>query len=432
MKSSRIACHVTMLLVIFGAVAAIICGAKVRADDKTPQRVPVTNMETKIIPGCVLNIQVDDEDEVSRTYTVDAKGAVHFAISDSAGVHKEEWEVVLHGKNVAEAKAILTESLTNYFKSPEVHVTIVRIPGLHVEIAGEVVKPGVFVLPFNSRISDLFSLAVTKQNADLTNILVRRRDNQAQAPDAVKSFNVDFTSGNASDESDDPKLEDGDKIYLRKMAEVHVAPELQIVRIVGEINTTLQDPGKGEVQRDDGVALPISKEMTIKDVLERIGGLKDTADRTHLYLGRMDGTTRVLNADKVEGSDPEENLKVKPGDLIIVPKRDRSQVFAVLGEVNTPNTFVYRSGEKIRVMQAIARAGDFSKKADKHRAVLSKGYLLDPTRARAIPFDPELVKKGEQPNMEIEAGDALFIEQRKKRPTIWQQLLPLALHFLPF
>jgi hypothetical protein len=104
----------------------------------------------------------------------------------------------------------------------------------------------------------------------------------------------------------------------------------------------------------------------------------------------------------------------------------------VLGEVNTPNTFEMKAGAKIRVMQAITLGGDFSKKADRHRAVLSKGYLLDPTKARHIPFDPELVKKGEQPDMELESGDAVFIEQRRKRPTIWQQLLPLALRFLPF
>lgn len=85
----------------------------------------------------------------------------------------------------------------------------------------------------------------------------------------------------------------------------------------------------------------------------------------------------------------------------------------------------------MRLLQAIARAGDLSKKADHHRGILSKGYLLDPTRARPVPFDPDLVKKGQQPNMEIDPGDAVFIEQRKKRPTIWQQLLPLALHFLP-
>ena len=102
-----------------------------------------------------------------------------------------------------------------------------------------------------------------------------------------------------------------------------------------------------------------------------------------------------------------------------------------MGEVNSPKTFDIRPGEKVKVLQALARAGDLSKKADHHRAVLSRGYLLDPAKARAIPFDLDLVKQGKQPNMEIEPGDAVIVEQRKKRPTIWEQLLPLALHFLP-
>ena len=433
MDSAWYAWRKLAMAVLCTGLWALACAAAVGADqkDKTPARVPIATMETKIVPGCILEIMVDGEDEISRTYTVDEKGSVRFAITDSAGVNREQWSVVLTGKNTAEARAVLAESFSRYYKNPEVHVKIVRIPGLHVEIMGEVVRAGVYVLPFNSRMSDLFGIAMTKPMADLTNILFRRIDPKAKTAGEVVSFSVDFTSGAAADDSDDPKLEDGDKIYLRKMAEAPISIELQFVRVVGEINNTGRTVVNGVVQREDGVAIPIGKEMKLKDVFEQIGGLKDSADRTHIYLGRLDGTTRVLNADKIQADDADDNVKLKAGDLVIVPTRDRSQVFAVLGEVNAPNTFALRQGEKVRVLQAIQRAGDFSKKADHHRAILSKGYLLDPTKARAIPFDPDLVKKGEQPNMELDPGDAVIIEQRKKRPTIWQQLLPFALHFLP-
>lgn len=429
MKPWQIGILRTVLLTVIGLTCSL-CVPISPAAAQAPLRAPVATMETKIIPGCLLSIAVDGEPEISHTYLVDGRGAVHFTISDSTGQNKQEWDVVVKGKNAIDARAVVTESLSSYFKNPEVHVSLVRVPGLHVEISGEVQHAGAFVLPYNSRVSDLLGAALTKPGADLTNILIRRLNSQAKTPGAATSINVDYTTA-APDDSDDPKLEEGDKIYVLKLKEASVPVELQIVRVVGEINTNVRDVVNGTVQREDGVAIPITNKMTLKDVLERIGGLKETADRTHLYLGRMDGTTRTLSADKIEGDDPEQNIKVKAGDLVIVPKRDRSQVFAVLGEVNMPNTFEYRSGDKMRLLQAIARAGDLSKKADHHRGILSKGYLLDPTRARPVPFDPDLVKKGQQPNMEIDPGDAVFIEQRKKRPTIWQQLLPLALHFLP-
>jgi protein involved in polysaccharide export with SLBB domain len=395
-----------------------------------PERAPITTVDTRIVPGAVLNISVEGEAEISHAYTVDPKGCVRFTISDSSGQHPQQWNVDLNGKTAADAKALLTASLSDYFKNPEVHVSIARLPGLHVEIAGEVQRPGLFVLPYGAHVSDLLATALTKPLADLTAILVRRVDAHAKEPSGVSSFVIDFSSG-ATGDGDDPTLQEGDKVYLRKLAVAPVAAELQLVRVVGEIDSTPHGGAGDAVRRDDGVAIPISSKMTLKDVFERVG-LKETADRAHIYVGRLDGSTRIVNADRVVADDPEDNISLKPGDLVIVPKRDRSQVFAVLGEVNAPNTFEFKPAEKIRLKQAIARAGDLSKKADHHRAVLSKGYLLDPTRARHIPFDPDLVKKGDQPDMELDAGDAIFINQRKKTPSIWERLLPLALHFLPF
>ncbi len=415
---------ICVTLSVFAAIA--------HADEPTPQHVPITTAETMIVPGCVLAIAVEGEIELSHTYAVDNKGLIYFTISDSSGIDRERWSVVVRGKNTNEATTAVTASLERFFKKPHVGVTIVRVPGMHVEISGEVLRPGPYVLPFNARVSDLFDAAPTRRMADLTNVLIRRIDRQSKPQGGVKSFNIDFTASSA-DESDDPKLEDGDKVYIRKSAQVPVAVELRIVRVVGEINGSAQAvAAAAAAPRSEGLAIPITGEMKLKDLFAQLGGLKASADRAHIYLGRQDGTTRVLDADGIERDDPDQNLKLIAGDLVIVPLRDRSQVFAVLGEVNAPNTFEFKAGEKVKVLDAIARAGDLSRRADPHRALLSRGYLLDPTKARQIPFDPDLVRKGAQPNMDLDPGDAVFIEVRKRRPTIWQQLLPLALHFLPF
>ncbi len=417
------------VLTLLGTMTAWIITA-VCAHGQVAQRVTVAAAETRIVPGCELSITVEGEPDVSHPYTVDARGLVHFAIADSTGVNKQEWDVLVAGKNAAGAKAALQQSLAKYFKDPEVRVSIVRLPGVHVEVTGEVQRQGVYLLPFDSRVSDLLLTAPTKPMADITNILVRRASGQATATGPA-TFNIDLTLA-ASDENDDPKLQEGDRIFIRRRAETPAPAALQIVRVVGEINYSVGSSGPDGARAENGVAIPVGGDMKLKDVIERAGGLKESADRSHLYLGRLDGTTQILSADKIEAGDADQNIKVRAGDLVIVPKRDRSQVYAVLGEVNAPNTFPYRAGTKLSLLQAIAGAGDLSKKADRHRGILSRGFLLDPTKAKPIAFDPELVKKGEQPNMEIEPGDAVIIEQRKKRPTFWQQILPLALHFLPF
>lgn len=415
-------------------LALLLCfaGISVGAQEAASKNVSVATVDTKIAPGFVLNVAIEGEEELSHEYNVDAKGNLHFKITDSKGENVEEWDVPVKGKTTVEARDALAASLDTYLREPRVHLTIARMPGLRVEISGEVVHPAAINMPLNSRLSDLLAVAFTKPMADLSKIIIRRPDPEAKTTAGVRTFNVDFSVGTNGDDNDDPKLQDGDKVYVWKLAEAPVPIELQVVRIVGEIKADVRDVVNGTVQREDGVAIPLSKNMTVKDAFARIGGLKDSADRNHIYLGRMDGRTTILDADRVEADDPNHNLLLKPGDLIIVGKRDRSQIFAVLGEVNTPNTFELPQGKKIRLLDAIARGGDLSKKADKHKGILSKGYLLDPAKARAIPFDPELVKNGKQPNMDIEAGDAVFIDQRKKRPTFWQQILPLALHFLPF
>lgn len=419
-------------LALLVAVLSALCIGTIRpAEGQTVSPALAIRMNTLIVPGCVLNIVVEGEEEISRDYTVDAKGCVTFHIADSAGVTHERWSVAVSGKTADDARGTVTESLMTYFKHPDVHLKIVKIPGIAVEILGEVTRQTTVLLPFGSRLSDLFSAVLTKPRADLENIMIRRPMPEGSSS-AVQTLLVDFSTGVNGVDSDDPKLQEGDKVYVRKLPDTTLPAELQIVRIIGEFKNEINASDKGVVQREDGVSLPIAPGMTLKAALERVGGFRDTADRSRIYLGRMDGTARTIDGDRALAEAPDQNVVLKAGDLVIIPKRDRSQAYAVLGEVGAPKTFEMRPGEKVTVMQALAKAGDFSKKADHHRAVLSRGYLLDPAKARAIPFDPELVKRGEQPNMMMEPGDALIVEQRPHRPTIWQQLLPFALHFLPF
>lgn len=426
----QIGCVFGLLLVIlFHIVIALPAWAQEKAvgDIKKeaqdisafPSSDPRVTKETKILAGFVLTIIVKDERLLSRTYVVDSKGEIHFEVADVSGEHIEKWSVPVASKTSEEARELVTSSMKAFFRMPEVHLIITGVPHLRVEIFGEAARTGIIDLPLKSKLSDALSSCLTLSTADLTNILIRRADKKATASGSVISIRVNFTESDPNKDDEDPPLETGDKIYLQKRIELPLPIELQFARIDGEIN------------RKEGAQIPVGPKMTIKDAIERAGGLNDAADRSKIYLARIDGKHFLLDAAKIEANDPKHNLPLLAGDLILVGRRDKSLAYAILGEVGVPATIEMKAGERIKILDALDRAGGLTKKADKHRGNLVKGYLINPVLARALPFDPEKVRKGEQPNMEIDPGDAIFIEPRKKRPTIWQQLLPFALHFLP-
>lgn len=198
------------------------------------------------------------------------------------------------------------------------------------------------------------------------------------------------------------------------------APEhvLRTVRIVGEVGRE--------------VDIPLAKGMTVKDALAKAGGLKDTADPNNIRLHRGEsGKDYVLKAAGIADEDPALNLVLEPGDYLIAYKRDLSMRWGIDGEVMAGNVFPYVPGFKMTVTRAVSIAGGLTKKAEHHKGVLRKGYLINPTQSRDIVFDYDAILNKKQQDFEVEAGDVVVILQRQHRPTIWQKLLPLALKFLP-
>ena len=145
-----------------------------------------------------------------------------------------------------------------------------------------------------------------------------------------------------------------------------------------------------------------------------------------------DGKVLELMADRVEADDPVYNMLLNPNDLVIVGVRDQSLVFAVLGEVFQPNTFPYKTGAKVTLLDVIEQAGGLTKQADARKGVLRRNFLRNPTQTNDIPFDLEQIKKGKQQNYEIIAGDAVVIPPRVRRPSVFQQLFPLMFRFFTF
>jgi protein involved in polysaccharide export with SLBB domain len=410
MQIHRFAYHVLLITGIWLSLIGVALAQK--ADpDVTPT--------TRIVAGCVLEIIVVDEPALSGFFTVDAQGQIQFALTDEAGGNKQEWKVTLKEKTTDEARAAVVESLKTYLKNPIVQLVIARLPGITIEISGPVKKPGSLKLRRTARLSDALEAAVYLPEADLSTIRILRLEKKSSAEPARRTITLDFTKYLSGESEEDPALEQGDKIVLIDKP-VPVAPERpRIVRVRGEV-------------RQEGT-YPIGPKERVRDLLERAGGLLETADREKVILIRAsDGKYLELNANRVLESDPVHNLSVEPGDLLLIGKRDQSLIFTIAGEVADPKTIPWKSGEKITLLQALELAGGPTRRADTRKGMLQRGYLRNPNLARIISFDVEKIRKNEEPDWEIEAGDMIVLPPRVRRPSTLQQFLPLLRFFLPF
>jgi protein involved in polysaccharide export with SLBB domain len=401
------------------ALLLLLLSGLARGQEATPTPPPDPDVKatTKITPGCVLSVTVTDEPDLSGSFTVDDAGEIKFTLSDAESETKEEWNVVVKDKTTDEAKTAIADSMKKYLRAPEVTVVLVKLPRIKVEVVGPALKPGSLELRPGSRLSDALLLCGSKPNADLANIrILRRAKKEGEKPQTLAVDFEAFSSG-ASDE--DPELQAGDRIVLTPRPVQAPVEEVRYVRVVGEVNREVQHP--------------LSKGLRVRDLLERAGGLKPTADRTKMRLVRgTDGKVLDLDADRVEADDPVYNLPLSPNDLIIVGVRDQSLVFAVIGEVVQPSTFPWNASEKMTLLTAIERAGGLTKQADAKKGLLRKNFLRNPVQPRDLPFDLDQIKKGKMPDWEIEPGDTLLIPTRQRRPNFFQQIMPLLFRFLPF
>ena len=418
----RVFQYPVLLALFFFCGSVVPCHAQIADPTSAPtaQTLPAADPQatfsTKIAPGTEVHIAVTEEPGVSGTQTVDPDGTIGFSITDLDGNNKTEWRVNIKDKTSDEAKDAIVESLRKYLKAPEVRVIVTKLPRIRVEISGPVEIPGTLELPPNALLSDALAAARYKPNADLSKVRITHRAKEGKQPVPLI---VDFAAYQEGQSELDPELKNGDRIVLIALPKETVRPAPRFVRIVGEV---VHD-----------AYVPFANGMRVKSAIDQVGGLKPSADRKKLRLVRgVDGKILEIDADKVDEDDPVHNLFLSPGDMLFVNVRDRSLIYSVMGEVITPNTFPYLPDSKITLLQAIEQAGGLTKTADKRKGILRRGFLQNPAQSPELPFDIEKVIKGEQRNWELEAGDAVIILPRKKRPTFLQQALPLLFRFLPF
>ena len=255
-----------------------------------------------------------------------------------------------------------------------------------VTLSGHVHHPGEFLWRQGLRITDLVKgIKSLKPNADLDFALIHRElppvgkiepifvDLRAVLADPDSSANISFLPrdelmvfSNSSDRAANIAE------FVRSLKQQSRSGEMaQIATISG----TVSSPGE----------YPLTKAMTLTQLIAAAGGLKEEAYTQIVELSRYDFSDveratadhfaiRLAEAFK----DPSKDPQLRPYDVISVrtiPEFRESLSISLMGEVRFPGNYRFKRGEKLS--DVIQRAGGLTELAHIDAAVFTRSGLRD-------------------------------------------------------
>ena len=161
---------------------------------------------------------------------------------------------------------------------------------------------------------------------------------------------------------------------------------------------------------------------TLFEVISEAGGLKNDAGNRikitrpikngpiHLPTAAADSSGQFSVAEVsvksiMEGRNPQENIQIKPNDVISIP---RAELIYVIGAVGRPGGFVLSEREHISVLQALSMAQGLDRLASggNARILHASGDALTRTE---IPVDVNKILTGKTNDVPMAVNDILFI-----------------------
>ncbi len=112
---------------------------------------------------------------------------------------------------------------------------------------------------------------------------------------------------------------------------------------------------------------PLRASTNVLDILAEAGGVVAQTASDFATLMRADGTKLDLNLDALLRGDPTQNVAVKGGDRLFVP---RAEHFYIYGQVNRPGQ--YRLERNMTLSRAISAGGGLTARGTERRAVVKR------------------------------------------------------------
>ena len=231
-----------------------------------------------------------------------------------------------------------------------------------VNIDGAVYRPGQYSLQSSPTLTALVSNAEGLMDDALAGRVSLVRVNPDLTTTNISVNFADILSGKAPD----IELKREDLILIPSRFDLN---EESYVRIYGAINNP---------DAEDGVELPFVKNMTIEDVLIRVGGLTEAASLSRVEIVRRKRNVDITKANaqiselirldvnpNLEVVSGKENIVLEPYDEIFVrksPNYEEQTFVEIQGEVFYPAVYGIESKEE-RISDIIKRAGGLTLQA---------------------------------------------------------------------
>jgi polysaccharide export outer membrane protein len=204
------------------------------------------------------------------------------------------------------------------------------------------------------------------------------------------------------------------KYYLKPQVVISVMEyRSQPVSVIGAVNT----PGVHQVQG----------RKTLVEMLSLAGGLKEDAGPKVVVTRRADwglipaegatmdpsGSFSTVEIDLkavTSAQRPQDNIQVKPNDIISVPK---ARLIYVVGEVQRPGGFVLTDRDALSVLQALSMAGGLKTTASAKSAAVIHNDESGPQERTQVNLSEVL--SGKASDLNLQADDILYVPDSKPK-----------------
>jgi len=277
---------------------------QLQVEDKNPS----TPFGYIIGPGDVLYIEVWKQDDISRQLTVNYKGEIRLPPIKTVSVI---------GLNAPQIEDKLAKALAKYLIDPIVFVTIKEYNSQRVIALGET-KTGMYTLRRETTLVEfLGQIGGPNDDADTVHIRLIKKDG--------KIFTYDLNELiNDPQKSDKVVVSGGDTVYVPPLA-------INKVYVLGEVS--------------EPKVITLKGKMTLVDAITEAGGYtRDAVTKSIVVirgeLGSQQGIRVNLKRILKEG-DVGQNIELKPGDIVYVPKSFIVDLERLIRNIALPVTWYF-------------------------------------------------------------------------------------------
>ena len=163
------------------------------------------------------------------------------------------------------------------------------------------------------------------------------------------------------------------------------------------------------------------------DAIMLAGGFLESAQEDQVSLSRQTehGTeVNIIDFSKLmEQKYLEDDLRLRGGDVIMVPKSDRSVL--VLGEVRSPGYYVFSKGQ--RLIDVVARAGGFTPDAETAQVVVTR-ETSSGVETLTVDMNPLSSTAG---NLPLQGGEIITVPRTNRTVLVFGDVVRAGAYTLP-